>query len=86
MKIIVAEKIASSAVDLLREPGWEILTHDQLDGKLAQQLETADALIVRSAVQADAALLEHAKQSLLPASKVTGAASLSIDLQGFPHR
>jgi D-3-phosphoglycerate dehydrogenase len=74
MKIIVAEKIASSAVDLLREPGWEILTHDQLDGKLAQHLETADALIVRSAVQADAALLEHAKQL-----RVIGRAGVGVD-------
>jgi len=74
MKIIVAEKIATSAVDLLREPGWEILTHDQLDGKLAQQLETADALIVRSAVQADAALLEHAKQL-----RVIGRAGVGVD-------
>jgi len=62
MKILVAEKIAASAVDVLREPGWTILTHDQLDGKLEKELETADALIVRSAVQANAALLEHAKQ------------------------
>ena len=65
MKIIVAEKIAASAVDVLREPGWTVLTHDQIDGKLEQELATADALIVRSAVQANAALLEHAKQLLL---------------------
>ncbi len=74
MKIIVAEKIAASAVDLLREPGWEIITADQLNGKLAQQLETADALIVRSAVQADAALLEHAKQL-----RVIGRAGVGVD-------
>jgi D-3-phosphoglycerate dehydrogenase len=57
MKILVAEKIAASAVDVLREPGWTILTHDQLEGMLEKELETADALIVRSAVQANAALL-----------------------------
>ena len=74
MKIIVAEKIAASAVDLLREPGWEIITADQLDGNLAQHLETADALIVRSAVQADAALLEHAKQL-----RVIGRAGVGVD-------
>jgi D-3-phosphoglycerate dehydrogenase len=74
MKIIVAEKIAASAVDLLREPRWTIVTHDQLDGKLAQELETADALIVRSAVQADAALLEHAKKL-----RVIGRAGVGVD-------
>src|SRR6266849_5872890 len=74
MKIIVAEKIAASAVDVLREPGWTILTHDQLEGKLEKELETADALIVRSAVQANAALLEHAKQL-----RVIGRAGVGVD-------
>ncbi|PYX95154.1 MAG: phosphoglycerate dehydrogenase, partial [Acidobacteria bacterium] len=60
MKIIVAEKISSSAVDLLREPRWTLITHDQLDGKLSTELKDADALIVRSAVQVNAELLEHA--------------------------
>ena len=52
MKIIVAEKVSASAVAQLQEPGWSVLTADQLDGKLAEHLESADALIVRSAVQA----------------------------------
>ena len=51
MKIIVAEKMSSTAVNLLREPGWEVITPDQLNGSLAKELETADALLVRSAVQ-----------------------------------
>ena len=51
MKVIVAEKISSSAVDLLREPRWTLVTHDQLDGKLSTQLKDADALIVREKVK-----------------------------------
>jgi D-3-phosphoglycerate dehydrogenase len=74
MKIIVAEKISSSAMDLLREPQWTVLTHDQLDGQLAVELESADALIVRSAVQVDAALLEHA-----PRLRVIGRAGVGVD-------
>jgi len=74
MKVVVAEKISSSAVDLLRQPEWTIVTHDQLEGKLAQQLETADALIVRSAVQVDAALLEHAHKL-----RVIGRAGVGVD-------
>src|ERR1700756_5631617 len=74
MKIIVAEKISSSAVGQLQEPGWTVLTADQLDGKLAEHLETADALIVRSAVQADAALLEHANRL-----RVIGRAGVGVD-------
>src|SRR5271157_5140058 len=74
MKIIVAEKISSSAVDLLREPRWTVITHDQLDGKLAVELESADALVVRSAVQVDAALLEHARRL-----RVIGRAGIGVD-------
>ena len=84
MKIIVAEKISSSAVAHLQEPGWTVLTADQLDGKLAEHLESADALIVRSAVQADAKLLEHAKKL-----RVIGRAGVgvdNIDLEAATHK
>jgi D-3-phosphoglycerate dehydrogenase len=74
MKIIVAEKISASAVEQLREPDWTVLTADQLDGKLTTELESADALIVRSAVQADAGLLAHAKKL-----RVIGRAGVGVD-------
>src|ERR1700738_2244028 len=74
MKVVVAEKISSSAVDLLREPRWTVVTADQLDGKLAAQLESADALIVRSAVQVDTELLEHARKL-----RVIGRAGVGVD-------
>jgi D-3-phosphoglycerate dehydrogenase / 2-oxoglutarate reductase len=74
VKIVIAEKISASAVDQLREPGWIVLTADQLEGKLALELESADALIVRSAVQADAALLSHAKKL-----RVIGRAGVGVD-------
>src|SRR6266496_803051 len=84
VKIIVAEKISPSAVAHLQEPGWTVLTADQLDGKLESQLETADALIVRSAVQADAKLLEHAGKL-----RVIGRAGVgvdNIDLDAATHK
>src|ERR1700731_2305392 len=74
VKIVIAEKISASAVDQLREPGWEVLTSDQIEGKLTAELESADALIVRSAVQADAALLSHAKKL-----RVIGRAGVGVD-------
>src|ERR1700741_2634387 len=74
MKIIVAEKISSTAVDLLREPTWEVLTPEQVAGKLPEHLADADALVVRSAVQVDAALLEHAKKL-----RVIGRAGVGVD-------
>jgi D-3-phosphoglycerate dehydrogenase / 2-oxoglutarate reductase len=74
MNVLVAEKVSSSAVNLLREPTWNVITPDQVNGNLPQVLETADALIVRSAVQVDAALLEHA-----PKLRVIGRAGVGVD-------
>src|SRR5690349_7287500 len=74
MKIVVAEKMSSSAVNLLREPGWTVVTPDQLNGNLAQELETADALLVRSAVRVDAALLAGASKL-----RVIGRAGVGVD-------
>src|SRR5438105_3413277 len=74
MKIVVAEKISSSAVALLMQPRWTVVTADLLDGKLTSQLESADALIVRSAVQVDSKLLEHAAKL-----RVIGRAGVGVD-------
>ena len=74
VKIVIAEKISTSALEQLREPDWAVLTADQLDGKLESELESADALIVRSAVQADAALLAHGKKL-----RVIGRAGVGVD-------
>lgn len=74
MKIVVAEKMSSSALNLLREPGWNVVTPDQLNGSLAQELETADALLVRSAVQVNAGLLEKASNL-----RVIGRAGVGVD-------
>src|SRR6266704_6694612 len=74
MKIVVAEKMSSSAVNLLREPGWNVVTPDQLNGSLAQEIETADALLVRSAVQVNAGLLEKASKL-----RVIGRAGVGVD-------
>jgi D-3-phosphoglycerate dehydrogenase / 2-oxoglutarate reductase len=74
MKIVVAERISSSAVDLLREPGWEIVMPEQIGGALATQLESADALIVRSTVQVNADLLAGARKL-----RVIGRAGVGVD-------
>lgn len=74
MKIVVAEKMSSSAVNLLREPGWTVITADQINGNLAQELEGADALLVRSAVQVNGSLLANANQL-----RVIGRAGVGVD-------
>lgn len=74
MKIVVAEKISASAIDLLREPRWIVVTPEQVDGKLASQLQSADALIVRSAVQVNAELLSKVRKL-----RVIGRAGVGVD-------
>src|SRR5271154_141193 len=74
MKIVVAEKISAAAVDLLREPRWVVVTPENMDGGLAAQLESADALIVRSAVQVNAELLSKARKL-----RVIGRAGVGVD-------
>src|SRR5205814_7663764 len=58
----------------LREARWTVVTPEQSDGKLAGQLESADALIVRSAVQVTAELLAKARKL-----RVIGRAGVGVD-------
>src|SRR5579864_849478 len=75
MKIVIAEKVAANAVQLLKdEPGWTVITHDQLNGDFASALPDADALIVRSAVDVNAQVLRAAGKL-----RVIGRAGVSVD-------
>jgi len=75
MKIVLAEKVSPATLAVFAaEPGWEVLTHDNLPNGLAAALADADALVVRSAVQADDALMEHA-----PKLRVIGRAGVGVD-------
>jgi D-3-phosphoglycerate dehydrogenase len=75
MKIVLAEKVSAATLAVFAaEPGWEVLTHDQLPQGLAAALADADALVVRSAVQADDTLMEHA-----PKLRVIGRAGVGVD-------
>jgi D-3-phosphoglycerate dehydrogenase len=79
MKIVLAEKVSPATLAVLREePGWEIVTADQIaklgPGGLEAELAEADALVVRSAVQVDAKLLEAA-----PKLRVIGRAGVGVD-------
>ena len=75
MKIVLAEKVSPATLAVFAaEPGWEVLTHDQLPNGLAAALSDADALVVRSAVQVDDALMEHA-----PRLRVIGRAGVGVD-------
>ena len=75
MKIVVAEKISRKGIELLRaEPRWQVVETEPGREKLLPELRDATALIVRSAVQADAELLERA-----PRLQVIGRAGIGVD-------
>jgi D-3-phosphoglycerate dehydrogenase len=75
MKIVLAEKVSPATLAVFKqEPGWNVVTADQIKNGLAAELADADALVVRSAVQADAKLLEAA-----PKLRVIGRAGVGVD-------
>jgi D-3-phosphoglycerate dehydrogenase len=75
MKIVVAEKISDAAIRLLREePTWKIVTPEEFAKAPDDSLRDADALIVRSAVQANKELIEKAS-----ALRIIGRAGVGVD-------
>jgi len=79
MKIVLAEKVSPATLAVLQqEPGWHVVTADQIaklgPGGLEAELADADALVVRSAVQVDGKLLEAA-----PKLRVVGRAGVGVD-------
>ncbi|HEY6488099.1 MAG TPA: phosphoglycerate dehydrogenase [Terracidiphilus sp.] len=75
MKIVLAEKVSPATLAVFAaEPGWEVLTHDKLPDGLPAALADADALVVRSAVQVDDALMAKA-----PKLRVIGRAGVGVD-------
>jgi D-3-phosphoglycerate dehydrogenase / 2-oxoglutarate reductase len=75
MKVVLAEKVSPATLAVFQaEPGWDVKTHDQLPDGLAAAVAEADALVVRSAVQVDDALLEKA-----PKLRVIGRAGVGVD-------
>ncbi len=79
MKIVLAEKVSPATLAVLQEePGWNIVTADEIaklgPGGLEAELADADALVVRSAVQVDAKLLESA-----PKLRLIGRAGVGVD-------
>ncbi len=79
MKIIVADDLPASALDLLRAEGWEVdartgRTPDQLAGDLAD----SDALVVRSATTVTAQLIAAAPRLRVIARAGTGVDNVDV--------
>jgi D-3-phosphoglycerate dehydrogenase len=81
VKIVIADDLPASAVDLLRaEPGWEV---DTQSGRTASELQSAlgdaDALLVRSATKVSAALLNAAPLLRIVARAGTGVDNVDVE-------
>jgi D-3-phosphoglycerate dehydrogenase len=72
MRIVVADPISQRGIELLRAPGWEVLTPAR--EALRDALATADALIVRSATRVTSEIFE-----LAPRLRVVGRAGVGVD-------
>src|SRR5579862_6975492 len=73
MTMLIAEPLAEAAVALLKsQPGWNVIVSSPKE--YAKHLAESDALIVRSAVQVNQAVLDQA-----PRLRVIGRAGVGVD-------
>jgi D-3-phosphoglycerate dehydrogenase len=79
MKIVIADGLPSSAVDLLKQPDWNI---DNRQGRsaadLASDLNDADAIVVRSATKVTRELIEAAPKLRAIARAGTGVDNVDV--------
>lgn len=74
MKILIAEKVSPASLKVFRdEPDFQVITHDQIDD-LATAIRDADALVVRSATDVNAKLIDAAQKL-----RVIGRAGVGVD-------
>ncbi len=75
MKIVVADHIAQSAVDVLAaEKSWQVIDLGKSRTSLQSEITDADALLVRSATKVNGELLQRA-----PRLRVVGRAGVGVD-------
>src|SRR5688572_19307251 len=79
MKIVIADDLPASAVDLLRAEGWTV---DAKTGRpvdqLKQDLADADAIVVRSATKVTKELIEAGKKLRVIARAGTGVDNVDV--------
>jgi D-3-phosphoglycerate dehydrogenase len=79
VKVLVKEKIAESGVELLRRDFDVELGLDWDEGQLAERIPEFEALIVRSATQVTADLIERAERLKVVGRAGTGVDNVDID-------
>src|SRR5687767_11127271 len=79
MKIVVADDLPASALDVLRAEGWEV---DSRTGRTPEQLATdvadADAIVVRSATKVTAPIISSAPKLRVIARAGTGVDNVDV--------
>jgi len=76
MKVLVSDKMAQEAIDLLKKAGHEV-TFDEMDAEtLLQEISKYDALMVRSRTKATTEVVEAGAKGNL---KVIGRAGIGVD-------
>src|SRR5687768_7797646 len=79
MKIVVADDLPASALDLLRGEGWDV---DARTGRTPEQLSTdaadADAIVVRSATKITAPIINAAPKLRVIARAGTGVDNVDV--------
>ena len=79
MKIVIADDLPASAVELLRAEGWEVdATPGRPPAQLAHDLSDADALVVRSATRVTAAVIAGAANLRVIARAGTGVDNVDV--------
>jgi len=74
-KVLVAEKIGDSGVDLLKDAGFDVeVKTDWSDGELAERIGEYDGILIRSATELTADLLERAGRL-----RAVGRAGVGVD-------
>ncbi|MFO7677524.1 MAG: hydroxyacid dehydrogenase [Thermoplasmatota archaeon] len=76
MKILITDKMANEAIELLKQAGHDV-TFDEMDGKtLLKKIKDYDALMVRGRTKAVKEIVEAGGQGKL---KVIGRAGIGVD-------
>jgi D-3-phosphoglycerate dehydrogenase len=79
MKIVIADGLPSSAIDILTQPGWNV---DNRQGRspaeLTSELSDADALVVRSATKVTREMIDAAPKLRVIARAGTGVDNVDV--------
>ena len=79
MKIVVADDLPASALDLLRSEGWDVDARTgRAPDQLAIDMADADAIVVRSATKVTAALINAAPRLRVIARAGTGVDNVDV--------